>query len=101
MVVIDHHTVLKTEPSIVTGELRFWGNKRENVEDNFVRKLENWENGMGEVNVRSKALKGELVLRLVWGAGAWSMNGYRFVRRPPTILVTNVEDLSRQRPTNP
>ena len=49
---------------MVAGELRFWGDERENVEDKFVWEFENCETGMRWIDVRSE----ELVLRLVWEA---------------------------------
>ena len=47
MVIADHHTVLKTEPCIVAGELRFWGDVGENGNDKFVWEFKDYENRMG------------------------------------------------------
>ena len=54
MMMIDHHTILKAEPFIVTGEPWFWGEARENGKDELVWEFENCENGMGHISARSK-----------------------------------------------
>ena len=52
---------------MVASELRFWGDEREDVEDEFVWKFEDCEAGMRWINVRYEEVQ-ELVLRLVWEA---------------------------------
>ena len=49
---------------------------------------------MEQINIRRKEMTGELVLRLVWGAGDRSMVGRCFL--PPCVsLVKNVESFPR------
>ena len=43
MVIVDHHTVLKTELCTVAGELRLWGDMRKNGKDKFVWEPEDCE----------------------------------------------------------
>ena len=43
VVIVDHHTVLKAEPCIVTGELWFWGDIREDGKDKLVWEFEDYE----------------------------------------------------------
>jgi len=69
MVIVDLHTILHAVPCITTGEMRIWGDMGEDGKDELVWELENCENGMGWISIRSKALMEELILRLVWGAG--------------------------------
>ena len=47
MVILDRHTVLKTESCIVAGELRFWGGVGDNGNDKFVWEIEDCENRIG------------------------------------------------------
>ena len=68
VVVTDSPHMPNTKSRIVTGELRVWGDVRENGKDKFVWEFENCENGL--INVQSKELRRVLALRLVWGAGA-------------------------------
>jgi hypothetical protein len=47
MVIVDLHTILNTEPCIVTGEPRVWGDVGENGKDELVWEFENCRNGVG------------------------------------------------------
>jgi len=43
MAVAGHQIILNAEPCVVTGELLFWRDVRENRQDEFVWKFENYE----------------------------------------------------------
>ena len=56
MAIVDPHTILKTEPCILTGITRVRGDVGENVKDELVWKFEDCEGRMGRINVRPKDL---------------------------------------------
>jgi len=103
MVIVYLHTILGTEPRIVTGELRFWGDVEEYGKDKLVWEFENCEKRMRQINVRLEVTR-EVILRLVWGAGEdrdfdnGLIGGRCFPPNPDANLVKNVEVLSRPRP---
>jgi len=79
---------MKAEPCIGTGELRIRGDVGEDGKDELVWELENCENGMGWVSIPSEEPMEEIVLRLVWGAGA-----RRFPTRPYASLASLAKDV--------
>jgi len=52
MVIIHLHTILGTEPRIVTGELRFWGDVGEYGKDELVWEFKDCEKGMRQINAQ-------------------------------------------------
>jgi len=56
MAILDPHTILKTEPCIVTGVMRVRGDVGENVKDELVWKFEDCKGGTGRINIRAKNL---------------------------------------------
>ena len=54
MMIVDAHAILNVVPCIATGEMGVWGDMGEDGKDELVRELENCENGMRYVSVRSK-----------------------------------------------
>ena len=56
MIIANLHTVLDTEPCVVTGELRVWGNMREDGKDELVWEFENYENGTKQINFQYEGL---------------------------------------------
>jgi len=69
MVIADLHTILNAVPRIAAGEMWVRGDVRENDKEELGWELENCDNGMGYVSIRSNKLVEEPVRGLVWGAG--------------------------------
>ena len=97
MVATQFPTVRHVEPGIVTGEVRFGADVRENRKDEFIWKFEDCRNGMKQISIRSKGPTREVALGLVWGAGNRLMVGCCFLPRPCASLVSNFEVFSRKR----
>ena len=55
VVIAGSPRVLDTESCVVADEPWIWGDARENVKDKFVRQFEDYENGIEQVNDRSKS----------------------------------------------
>lgn len=47
---------LNAKPCIVAGELRVWGDMRENGKYKFIWEFENCENGIARINIQPKGL---------------------------------------------
>ena len=78
----------------MASELWFWGDVGKDGEDQLVWELENCENGMRWIDVRSEGATQELVLRLVWSVGDRPMAGRRLLRRPDASLEKYVGEFS-------
>ena len=103
MVIVDLQNILSAESCITADELWVWGDIGEDRKDKFVRKLENCEEGIEKVNIRSKErLTRELVLRQVRlvrdvrdlrDFDRRTMARRRFLLRPHTSQPKNLEVL--------